>query len=690
MGLDVGTFLKKLIIDSDRLLSTGKNQLLATVLDEGVTWKASGKAAASNPFVVSGKCVAFMTDCELLLHSLWRTDQAVPLSQLANQFFQQTVAPFIDGEGYLTKFVFLAFDNSSRKPKNKAETAKKRAEASAKYVVEDRLIPTSTADHTVPSIQSVMATTAYKHVLYNYLLQQLYARVHDLPTREHCGVVVATPYSDYNTFKIKGLAVYDPEIEVLSAEATFFLTGIQCVFTRGADLRLPDLNEDFPYGEGDMLLRVYSDVFQACYPELFDGTGAYIVVVSKDSDSLPIFLLRNPGPVTLLLGTARGEWLGGKEDKALFISMARLRQALQLDTAKAAARFALACVMGGTDYITRPAGIGADRVLGAFYTWASNPPRDRLTLPKILRAKEDREIFKSGADSGMVVLQPKEVVAAVEMQWYKSTGRSDFAANYAKMNNRYKRILWNMRYWFCDDPHTGGPDPLQSGWRVNRADEPPGYWPLEDTSAAAAAAAPTTPVVFKSAKPNTKTLLGEAAKKQAPEPQVKRTADRGHNPLLDFGTRPASAKHQQQQQPAPPKRPTQQAAPAATAAKKKHVFLSEDEEERGQGSDEERTTRPPTKKSSVSYPVAHAPSPKHARKTTSYFIDDEEEEEETVRRVPAAAPAKQPPKKTAAPAMSTTGLDWDSFQRKQALGTLDAVNYAAAFRTKKADSDPWG
>jgi hypothetical protein len=557
MGLDSGTDIKKKLVAGDRTVVRGG--LLPERLNEGLTWKACGEDNFRNAFYHQPGVKAVVVDMEL-----WGF--TMPENRFTHEYIRSALSwiikPFLNESGALTVILVLLFDNAQYKPMNKAETSNSRAEATKEFVLPDEEIPTMfMSGMQFPGRREVFATPLFKQVFYNTVVGSIEDMVRELPVATPtCGVVVAAPSAKHDTFKISNCKVYDHERGGLQEVATtFFLTGRYYVFTRKSELDVSELMT-YKYGEADLMMRVTTDWLQRAHPELFRDPDACIVACSKDSDSLCIYTLTPPGRVWLAMGTVAKTWLAayskddvteehksggdGKADKlAFFVDVAELHKQLKLDNPVRRATFALACVLSGTDYVTRPKGIGAEKLYGALGEWRS--PQQSRTDTRPLHTFRDG-IFRAHTD-GTVRLQKDEVVRAIAGVW---KGNKAACLQFTKHHDwLFLRATWNILYWTMEDAERGGPSPLDYGWRPATPDEPRGYWAIIDgeplktglqrparqpTSASAAATpsaqAPVAKPRATASHPPAKKQMGKVQFSNRPPPVILSTAARSPAP----------------------------------------------------------------------------------------------------------------------------------------------------------------
>lgn len=335
-------------------------------------------------------------------------------------------------------------------------------------------------------------------------------------------------------------------------------------------------------------------------------------------------------------------------------------------------------------------------------------------------------------DESDVEISAVHLVRAVESRWRGSKGLSEFRAGHSSIGDKYRRMLWNVKYWLCFDAERGGPDPLKHGWRPAVQGEPPGYWPTDAIPDATqplmrAPAAPPAPP-----KPNPNTLLGKAeiARSKAPAPKQPRKEIQ-QNPIMAYAQfrqgekqRAAEEKGKQKQSaplPAPTSTPTPPSAAhpradgkagSAAKTKRKSIIDSDDDEERWLGEvdvagagEGERRGRGEEVWSDDEGPAQSAPHP--ARKKLAFtsappvlaprtsfekFREHQAKTEETAapRHVPAKPTggmwlSKQAPKPATKPAdAQLLGKKEEKPRAKAPQGTLPASEYTKYFMSAVA------
>jgi hypothetical protein len=493
MGIDYGLLWKRGLLAADREIE--KQGIVPVRNDCGRVWRASGDDNCSNPEYHGGDVKAVIVDLELWIHTIPEDPFGVPYLRASVLRF---ISPFIGEDGMLKLILVLLFDNSKYKPLNKAETSLARAEVNREFVLPDDEVPTELPSAFLfPGRKSVLATPLYKQMFYNTVMGIIYDVTKGLklatPT---CGVVVAAPWAVHEKYRVENTSVFDPDDPPVHTPLSqvFFLTGDHYVFPSHSELDVTEA-KSYWYGEADLIMRVYCDFLQREYPHLFDSPGARIVVKTKDSDSIPIFLASAPpGPVTLALGTISLDWLrtyeyvgerdeetpsaskskAKGENRAFFIDMDELYDAMGMHDPLRRATFALACALSGTDYVSRPEGIGAASLYGGFGSWRSAQleRHDKRSLhtftPGVYRAHTN----------GALVLQKDQAIQCITKAW--RTNKPACLAFTKNNNYLFLRATWQILYWMMADAKRGGPDPLKFGWRPRLQGEPPGFWPIID------------------------------------------------------------------------------------------------------------------------------------------------------------------------------------------------------------------
>jgi hypothetical protein len=495
MGLGCGTFWKKLIVVFDRRMSAASRSSKPDYLDRGRYWWAHGDNDHHN--LVLQKCVALIEDFEISVRSLAGDAEVTTLKDLSKRAIRHFIEPFLSADRALNKLVVLTFDNSRHKPLNKAETSLGRMDRTEDILVPDSEIPCVLLESmSLPAFGRVLATPKYKMILYNYLLGEIHAYAQGLEVEDECGLIVACPYMKEEEFPI---ADFDRYMDGARGGPFFYLTGEHYIFSK-ASFDLPHLPA---YGEGDIIVRLYSDWIQDTKPGLMSKDGAYILVRSKDSDSLPIFLMQDPGKVILNMGTVKVRWMenmlfehtytrGESADErearaaeskaekerldkelAFFVYVGAFYKGMNLSSPRRAMAFALACILSGTDYVKKPAGVSSEAIFSHICRPKSvRDSKDMMAQPFVIDEKYFRVHQKKA------IFDVKYFRSALPGAWKTCLAKAEtFVEN---CDNYILRVIWNLKYWALDDSATGGPNALLYGWRPARADEPHGYWSIPD------------------------------------------------------------------------------------------------------------------------------------------------------------------------------------------------------------------
>lgn len=296
---------------------------------------------------------------------------------------------------------------------------------------------------TVDQFYQLLSTRNLRAKLIRYMIQALYKKI-NVETR-------ANP-------SLKGIVyvslpkLSEPiEVSVGDEELPLLLSGAFAELTR-TGAQLP--NESV-HGEGDMICKIWSDFFGETLCKTEAGIGKAVVVVSIDKDMLGIYACsRSSAPVLLHITNDKEKGFG-------FLNVKTLWEDVFNDSENRAQHFALALVLGKSDYCEGVRGISGERIL-----------RTALGLRAGKTGKEANSSFFQ--DQLMVkgdITNPEILERRMINVLKKASHLKDYNFRQPYM---LRRAAWNILYW--SNLQHMVPPYIADAWRINMGK----YVPIDD------------------------------------------------------------------------------------------------------------------------------------------------------------------------------------------------------------------